>query len=95
MWKQKYKEAYSVCGLNILCGSFTSVEKKKKSNCDNSNSVFDALWGVFNICQEEKESQVFFISFSFDETWRLLVIYTASWAYTMSCCLIKSTSLPT
>lgn len=29
--------------------------------------MFDALWGVFNICQEEKDSQVF-ISFPFDES---------------------------
>lgn len=38
-----------------------------KSNCTNTNSVFDALRGVFNICQEEKDSKVF-MSFSFDET---------------------------
>lgn len=47
----------SVCILNILCGSFSSGETK--CNCDNS--MLDALWSVFNICQEEKGSQVLLV----------------------------------
>lgn len=42
--------------------------------------MFDALRGVFNISQEEKDSQLllgfFFFFPSFDETGRLSVIFT-------------------